>query len=210
MWHEWLSMSSKYHLKIRYSHFKLGLWTTETVECYSFLLSLHFKSHVNVTQNESLHIYFVRYETFFSLLRHCTIHFGSVAANTVKQFCPDKLPLLLVISRNRGTNEVMEVIDGMHSYMLGLWPWLYACILVSKCISKSWPKSEEIQHFTLYGLCYLLHQNGIVECHNYAFIYAFTPLPSIKVSKAIALVAIYFFTEMHCFEIFLNTSYFEM
>lgn len=94
----------------------------------------------------------------FSLLRHCTAHFGSVAANTVKQFCPDKLPLLLVISRNRGTNEVMEVIDGMHSYMLGLWPLFNANILVRKCMSKSRPKSEEIQHVTLYGLV-SLHKN---------------------------------------------------
>ena len=42
----------------------------------------------------------------------CTRHFGSVAANTVRNFRPDELPLLLIISRNRGSNEVMQVIHG--------------------------------------------------------------------------------------------------
>ena len=42
----------------------------------------------------------------------CTRHFGSVAANTVRNFKPDELPLLLIISRNRATNEVVNVIHG--------------------------------------------------------------------------------------------------
>ena len=42
----------------------------------------------------------------------CTHHFGSVAASTVRNFSPDQLPLLLVITRNRGTNEVFSVIRG--------------------------------------------------------------------------------------------------
>ena len=46
------------------------------------------------------------------LLSKCTQHFGSVAANTVREFSVDDMPLLLVISRNRGSNEVMQVIRG--------------------------------------------------------------------------------------------------
>ncbi len=42
----------------------------------------------------------------------CTQHFGSVAANTVRNFKPDQLPLLLLISRSRSVNEVVNVIHG--------------------------------------------------------------------------------------------------
>lgn len=39
-------------------------------------------------------------------------HFGSVAENTVRLFKPDQLPLLLIISRSRGINEVLRVLHG--------------------------------------------------------------------------------------------------
>jgi len=47
----------------------------------------------------------------------CTAHLGSVAANTVRVFKPDQLPLLLVISRSRGIAEVIEVLHGMLMYL---------------------------------------------------------------------------------------------
>ncbi|ELT93214.1 hypothetical protein CAPTEDRAFT_183840 [Capitella teleta] len=46
------------------------------------------------------------------LLTMCTRHFGSIATNTVQNLRPDELPLLLIISRNRGSNEVMQAIHG--------------------------------------------------------------------------------------------------
>ena len=49
----------------------------------------------------------------------CTRHFGSTAANTVRTFRADELPLLLIISRNRGTNEVISVIRGEGFYSQG-------------------------------------------------------------------------------------------
>ena len=48
----------------------------------------------------------------YRLLTMCTQHFGSVAANTVRNFKPDQLPLLLLISRTRSVNEVVNVIHG--------------------------------------------------------------------------------------------------
>ncbi|XP_071518759.1 FAS-associated factor 1 [Panulirus ornatus] len=46
------------------------------------------------------------------LLNLVTTHFGSVAASTVRGFSVDKLPALLVITRTRGTIEVLSVIHG--------------------------------------------------------------------------------------------------
>jgi len=53
----------------------------------------------------------------FRLLSLCTGHLGSVAANTVRVFKPDQLPLLLVISRSRGIAEVVQVLHGMHALL---------------------------------------------------------------------------------------------
>ena len=55
---------------------------------------------------------------FFRLVRMCTQHFGSVAANTVKTFNVDQLPLLLIITRNRSANEVANVIHGKYLKLL--------------------------------------------------------------------------------------------
>jgi hypothetical protein len=52
-------------------------------------------------------------DVLFRLLTMCTRHFGSIASNTVQNLCPDELPLLLIISRNRGANEVMQAIHGV-------------------------------------------------------------------------------------------------
>lgn len=46
------------------------------------------------------------------LLSLCAGHLGSVAANTVRVFKPDQLPLLLIISRSRGIAEVVQVLHG--------------------------------------------------------------------------------------------------
>uniref|UniRef100_A0AAU7YR01 Fas-associated factor 1 n=1 Tax=Sinonovacula constricta TaxID=98310 RepID=A0AAU7YR01_SINCO len=46
------------------------------------------------------------------LISMATRHFGSVAANQIRGFKPDHLPVLLVISRSRATNEVMDVVRG--------------------------------------------------------------------------------------------------
>lgn len=46
------------------------------------------------------------------LLTMVTRHFGSVAASTIRNFKPDELPLLIVITRQRGINEVSTVIQG--------------------------------------------------------------------------------------------------
>ena len=43
-----------------------------------------------------------------------TRHFGSVAATQVRGYKSDNLPVLLIISRSRATNEVVDVIRGNH------------------------------------------------------------------------------------------------
>ncbi|XP_052777903.1 FAS-associated factor 1-like [Mya arenaria] len=46
------------------------------------------------------------------LITMATRHFGSVAANQIRSYKPDNLPVLLIISRARATNEVVDVIRG--------------------------------------------------------------------------------------------------
>ncbi|XP_060601167.1 FAS-associated factor 1-like [Ruditapes philippinarum] len=46
------------------------------------------------------------------LITMATRHFGSVAANQIRSYKPDNLPVLLIISRSRATNEVVDVIRG--------------------------------------------------------------------------------------------------
>ena len=41
-----------------------------------------------------------------------TRHFGVIASSQIKSYIPNKLPLLLIISRARSTNEVSTVIQG--------------------------------------------------------------------------------------------------
>jgi hypothetical protein len=41
-----------------------------------------------------------------------TRHFGSVAASQIRSYKQDQLPILLIISRSRATNEVVDVIQG--------------------------------------------------------------------------------------------------
>ncbi|XP_013397035.1 FAS-associated factor 1 [Lingula anatina] len=48
-------------------------------------------------------------------LTMCTREFGSMAAQTVRDFKTDNLPLLLLITRTRSTNEVVNVIQGIAS-----------------------------------------------------------------------------------------------
>ncbi|KAL4236818.1 pre-rRNA processing and 40S ribosomal subunit assembly [Mactra antiquata] len=46
------------------------------------------------------------------LITLATRHFGSVAANQIRSYKPDNLPVLLIISRSRSTNEVVDAIRG--------------------------------------------------------------------------------------------------
>ena len=49
------------------------------------------------------------------LLTLCTKHFGSITANTIRNyrnFRPNELPLVLLLSRSRSSNEVVNVIHG--------------------------------------------------------------------------------------------------
>ncbi|KAH3697404.1 FAS-associated factor 1-like [Dreissena polymorpha] len=46
------------------------------------------------------------------LITMATRHFGSVAANQIRSYKPDNLPVILIISRARATNEVVDVIRG--------------------------------------------------------------------------------------------------
>lgn len=46
------------------------------------------------------------------LLTFVTRHFGSVAASTIRNFKSDQLPVLIIITRQRGINEVSSVIQG--------------------------------------------------------------------------------------------------
>ena len=39
-------------------------------------------------------------------------HFDSLASRTLRGLEPDKLPLLLIVTRNRATNEILTVIQG--------------------------------------------------------------------------------------------------
>ena len=50
------------------------------------------------------------------LLSLCSGLLGTVAANTVRVFKPDQLPLLLIISRSRGIAEVSRVLHGIVMY----------------------------------------------------------------------------------------------
>ena len=45
-----------------------------------------------------------------------TRHFGSVAATQVRGYKADNLPVLLIISRSRASNEVVDVIRGNSEY----------------------------------------------------------------------------------------------
>ena len=47
-----------------------------------------------------------------------TKHFGTIAANTVRNFKADQLPILLLISRSRGSNEVVNVIHGKLLFLI--------------------------------------------------------------------------------------------
>lgn len=49
------------------------------------------------------------------LLTMVTRHFGSVAASTIRSFKADELPVLIVITRQRGINEVSTVIQGKNT-----------------------------------------------------------------------------------------------
>lgn len=44
-----------------------------------------------------------------------TRHFGMIASSQIKSYIPNKLPLLLIISRARSTNEVSTVIQGEYT-----------------------------------------------------------------------------------------------
>lgn len=46
------------------------------------------------------------------LLKMTTKHFGTIAFSQIKSYIPNKLPLVLIISRARSTNEVSSVIQG--------------------------------------------------------------------------------------------------
>ena len=50
-----------------------------------------------------------------------TRHFGSVAATQIRGYKPDNLPVILIISRSRATNEVVDVIRGNNSNSLSLY-----------------------------------------------------------------------------------------
>jgi ABC-type arginine/histidine transport system permease subunit len=54
-----------------------------------------------------------------------TRHFGSVAANQIRSYKPDNLPVLLIISRSRATNEVVDVIRGKHINLLEITGYSY-------------------------------------------------------------------------------------
>ena len=47
-----------------------------------------------------------------------TRHFGSVAAQQVRGYKTDNLPVILIISRSRASNEVVDVIRGNSSELL--------------------------------------------------------------------------------------------
>lgn len=55
------------------------------------------------------------FKSLCRLLSNATKHFGSVAAMQIKNYIPNQLPLLLIISRARSTNEVSTVIQGQLS-----------------------------------------------------------------------------------------------
>ena len=63
------------------------------------------------------------------LMSMCTQHFGSQAAQTVRSFSPDDMPLLLVISRNRATNEVVQVIKGEGALAVAV-AWYILCLAI--------------------------------------------------------------------------------
>lgn len=58
-----------------------------------------------------------------------TNHFGSLAANQIRCFKTDNMPLLLIISRNRSTNEVVDVLAG-NKTLDELVPQLMHCVEV--------------------------------------------------------------------------------
>ena len=50
-----------------------------------------------------------------SLLDTCSTHFGSVASSSISHRIdpPDRLPVILIIARHRGNNDVVEIIEGL-------------------------------------------------------------------------------------------------
>lgn len=47
------------------------------------------------------------------LVTSATKHFGSIAANQIRSYRTEQLPALLIISRSKATNEVLDAIQGM-------------------------------------------------------------------------------------------------
>lgn len=50
--------------------------------------------------------------TSFRLLNTISRHFDSLASRTLRNFDVEKLPLLLIVTRSRATNEVLAMIPG--------------------------------------------------------------------------------------------------
>ena len=50
---------------------------------------------------------------FCRLVTSATKHFGSIAANQIRSYRTEQLPALLIISRSKATNEVLDAIQGM-------------------------------------------------------------------------------------------------
>ena len=48
----------------------------------------------------------------YRLITVATRHFGNVVAGQIRNYQPDNLPMLMIISRSRGTNEVLDIIQG--------------------------------------------------------------------------------------------------
>ena len=73
------------------------------------------------------------------LVSQCTRHFGSIAANSVQRLEVDELPMLLIISRNRSTDEVVQAIKGCNFWAHSSLPCdtIFECVML--CFKETSP-----------------------------------------------------------------------
>lgn len=68
----------------------------------------------------------------------CTRHFGSVVTQTIRTYKTDQFPLLLIVMGKRTSNEVLNVIQGKDSCVVGMCDGINArCAMINWLIGFS-------------------------------------------------------------------------
>ena len=75
-------------------------------------------------------VHFLQQSVFLCrLITSATKHFGSIAAHQIRSYRTEQLPALLIISRSKATNEVLDAIQGMEdNYEAGTFTVRCVCV----------------------------------------------------------------------------------